>query len=343
MALAQYPWQEAQAKTLLELKEALPNALLLYGPRGIGTFDLAHAFSQSLLCETPKQDASACGMCRACRLFKAFTHPDMRYLVSEAEALPRNIPFVPPENSAAARKNLYREILIHQTRALTDFLTLKSHEGGRRVVLVYPADKIRAEAAASLLKSIEEPPEGLVFILVADEIDRVLPTIRSRCRLIRATPPTRSEALDWLRSQNVKDPERALEAAGGMPLSVFEVDARLILSSEEEERLIGLLLRGKNADADTVCSLLGRDPALPAYAAFLARWAWDLASVRQGGTSRYFPEKEEDIKKLTVMTDPAKLYLWINSVRDVKRVSSHPLNSRMTLEALLLAYARALS
>ena len=136
MALAQYPWQEAQAKCLLELKEALPNALLLYGPRGIGTFDLAHAFSQSLLCEAPKPDGTPCGTCRACRLFKAFTHPDIRYLVSEAEALPRDIPFIPPENSTAARKNLYREILIHQTRALTDFLTLKSHEGGRRVVLV---------------------------------------------------------------------------------------------------------------------------------------------------------------------------------------------------------------
>lgn len=343
MALAQYPWQEAQAKCLLELKEALPNALLLYGPRGIGTFDLAHAFSQSLLCEAPKPDGTPCGTCRACRLFKAFTHPDIRYLVSEAEALPRDIPFIPPENSTSARKNLYREILIHQTRALTDFLTLKSHEGGRRVVLVYPADKIRTEAAASLLKSIEEPPEGLVFILVTDEIDRVLPTIRSRCRLIRATPPKREEALSWLRSQNVKDPEHALEVAGGMPLSVFEVDERLILSSQEEEQFIALLLKGSNADADVVCSLLGRDPGLPAYAAFMARWAWDLASVRQEGPARYFPEKEEDIKKLTVKTDPAKLYKWINSVRDIKRVSSHPLNARMTLEALLLAYARALS
>ena len=71
MALAQYPWQEAQAKTLLELKEALPNALLLYGPRGIGTFDLAHAFSQSLLCETPKQDARLAG----CVVRVAFLKP----------------------------------------------------------------------------------------------------------------------------------------------------------------------------------------------------------------------------------------------------------------------------
>ena len=343
MALAQYPWQTALAEQLLELRGALPNAVLLYGPRGIGTFELAHAFSQSLLCEAPQADGAPCGVCRACRLFKAFSHPDMRYLVSEAESLPREIPFVPPENSSSTRKTTYREILIHQTRALTDFLTLKSHEGGRRVVLVYPADRIRSEAAASLLKSIEEPPAGLVFILVADEIDRVLPTIRSRCRLIRATPPTKEQALNWLRTQAVKDPERSLEAVGGMPLSVFEVDDRLVLPQEEEERLIALLLKGKLAGADDVCSLLGRDPALPAYAAFLARWAWDVASVRQGGPARYFPNRTRELEHLVQNTDPGKLYMWINSVRDVRRVSSHPLNARMTLEALLLAYARALT
>ncbi len=343
MALAQYPWQEDLAQQLSKLKNALPNALLIYGPRGIGTFDLAHAFCQSLLCEAPQSDGSACGACRACRLFKTFSHPDMRYLVSEAESIPREIPFVPPENSTSTRKNLYREILIHQTRALTDFLTLKSHEGGRRVVLVYPADKIRAEAAASLLKSIEEPPEGLIFVLVADEIDRVLPTIRSRCRLLRATPPTREQSLTWLKNQKIQNPEKALDAAGGMPLTVFEIDARLTLSVDEQEALIDLLLKGKNADAEDICSLLGRDPALPAYAGFLARWAWDIASVRQGGPARYFPDRLDAIQRLMQDTDATKLYMWINSVRDVKRVSSHPLNARMTLEALLLAYARALT
>ena len=62
------------------------------------------------------------------------THPDIRYVVSEAEALPRGLPFVAPDNASANRKNLYREILIHQPRALADFLNLKSHEGGVRVV-----------------------------------------------------------------------------------------------------------------------------------------------------------------------------------------------------------------
>ncbi len=342
MALAQYPWQESLAKELVSLKKALPNAILLYGPRGIGTFELAHAFSKSLLCESPQSDGEACGACHACKLLESFSHPDIRYLVSEAEALPREIPFTPPENATSTRKTQYREILIHQTRALAEFLTLTSHEGGKRVVLVYPADKIRAEAAASLLKSIEEPPENLIFILVADEIDRVLPTIRSRCRLIRATPPTRELALTWLKGERVKDPERTLEASGGMPLNAFEVDERLILSEEEEEKLIALLLKGPKASTNEVLTALSRDVTLPSVARFLSRWAWDLACLREGGSARYFSHYSEAMRSLVSNTNPAKLYAWINSVRDISRVSSHPLNARMVLEALLLAYVRAM-
>lgn len=342
MALAQYPWQKNLAGELNALKRAMPNAVLLYGPRGIGTFDLAHAFAKSLLCEKPTADGGSCGQCRGCKLLKTFSHPDIRYLVSEAEALPREIPFTPPENASSTRKTLYREILIHQTHALSDFLTLKSHEGGRRVILVYPADKIRAEAAASLLKSIEEPPENTVFILVSDEIDRVLPTIRSRCRLIRAIPPSHEEALTWLQGQSVEDPERVLEAAGGMPLSVFEVDDKRILSRDDEEKLLSLLLKGKAADSDDVSSAVGRDLPLPAVSQFLSRWAWDLASLREGGEARYFSRQTDAMRRIAQRTQASNLYAWINSVNDVCRASSHPLNAKMTIEALLLAYVRAL-
>jgi len=342
MALAQYPWQEALARELNGLRVAMPNAILLYGPRGIGTFELAHVYAKSLLCTAPQVDGTPCGVCKGCRLAAAMSHPDLRYLVSEAEALHREIPFVEPETATSTRKNLYREILIHQPRALADFLTLKSHEGGFRVVLVYPADRIRAEAAASLLKSIEEPPEKTVFILVADEIDRVLATIRSRCRLIRALPPTREVALSWLSEQGVADAERRLCAAGGMPLAVFEVDERLLLEEASQECLVALLMKGPGADANDVAAAIDRTLPLPATARFLSRWAWDIAALKVGAPARYFPREIEGLRGTIEKASAEKLYAWINSVRDVQAVSSHPLNAKIVLEALVLAYIRAL-
>lgn len=343
MAVETFPWQTELLASLNELRDRLPNGILVYGPRGIGTFEAVHAFAKNLLCESPDIHGNACGHCHGCHMFDAFTHPDIRYVVSEAESVPRELPFTPPDNATDDRKNLYKEILIYQTRALTDFLNLTSHEGGRRVVLVYPADMIRAEAAASLLKSLEEPPENTVFLLVADEIDRVLPTIRSRCRLIRARVPTKEESIAWLTQKGVDNPEQKLIEAGGMPLSVFDQDARFVLAPELRDKILNVLAQGKTGNPADVIDAVGKDVTLSAAALLFSRWAWDLASVRQGGTARYYPQYQSQLSMIASAAPAAGLYMWINSVRDVRRVASHPLNTKTVIEALMLSYQRNLS
>lgn len=342
MGLVLYPWQEELAFDLNTLRKNLPNGVLIYGPRGIGTFEFVHEFAKSLLCQNPRPDGSSCGSCKGCILAKTKNHPDIRYIVSEAEALPRDIPFTPPENASTERKNLYREILIHQPRAIADFLTMNSHEGGVRVILVYPADQIRAEAAASLLKNLEEPPARTVFLLVADEIDQVLPTIRSRCRLIRARAPSREEALNWLKTQDVTDPEEKLTEAAGMPLSVFEVDERLTLSSENRLKLLDFLRKGKMSNSAQALSICTKEIALPGASKLFSRWGWDLASVREGGTARYFPQYEADLRRICEGATREGLYMWINTVRDVVRASGHTLNARLIIEQVLLSYLRCI-
>ena len=341
MALALFPWQQELAAELNALRGQLPNGILVYGPRASELLILCMR-GQNLLCTSPATDGTPCGRCKGCHLVEAMTHPDIRYVVSEAEALPRGLPFVAPDNASANRKNLYREILIHQPRALADFLNLKSHEGGVRVVVVYPADQIRAEAAASLLKSLEEPPEQTIFVLVADEIDRVLPTIRSRCRLIRALPPSHAQALSWLQSQGETDAELKLADAGGMPLSVFETDQRLVLVDDARDKLLQVLSEGAQTTAEHIIAAVGRDVALPAAAMLLSRWAWDIAAARQGVPVRYFPSHAHIIADIAAKTDASKLYAWINSVRDVRRLGDHPVAGKLALEALLIAYQRAL-
>lgn len=343
MDLKTYPWQDGLISELQALKARMPNAVLVYGPRGIGTFEAVHAFARDLLCTHPGPDGAACGSCHGCAMFAAQTHPDIRYLVSEAESVPRDIAFVPPDNATDDRKNLYREILIHQTRGLGEFLSLKSHEGGRRVVLVYPADMIRAEAAASLLKNLEEPPADTVFLLVADAIDRVLATIRSRCRLIRARVPTREESLAWLQAQGVADAEQKLVDAGGMPVAVFDEDARFVLAPEARRAILDVLAQGARGNAAGVIDAVGRDVTLSAAALVFSRWAWDLAAVREGAPARYYPQYQQDLQAVARGSSAAGLYRWINSVRDVRRVASHPLQAKTVIEALMLSYQRCLA
>ena len=271
MALTQYPWLEEAAARLDAMRERLPNAILIHGMPGVGTFELARWFAERLLCESPKADGSPCGKCPGCRMMHANGHPDCRIVVSEFLANALDLPYTPPETSSSSKK-LSREIRIHQFRALTDFLTMAPSRGGCRCVLVYPADMVRAEAAASLLKSMEEPPEGCVFILAADDIDAVLPTIRSRSRLLRVGVPSKEDALAWLSSQKrlKGDPEVALAMAGGAPLNAVKDITGLTLDAKASATLRDLLARGRSLTPDSIVRGYSASMGIPAVALHLS-------------------------------------------------------------------------
>ena len=361
MGLAIYPWQEELASQLLAVRDNLPNGLLVYGPKGIGTVDLVIAFAKSLFCEQPNADGTPCGHCKGCRMAAANTHPDLRYVFSEAEAIPRDIPFEPPANATKDRK-IYREILIHQPRELTDFLNLSTHvEGGKRIIVVYPADAIRADAAATFLKSLEEPPVRTTFLLVADDIDRVLPTIRSRCRLLRATAPTHDEALKWLQSQGVKDAEEALARAADRPCLVTdeirirenrELDSKtreqlLTLTSmpiEVRDALLETLALGRNLPSTKLAVKEGRT-ALPISAVLpvLERWGYDLVAVKSGLAPHYFKGYESTLQSLTKDVDYDCLFKWTDFLKSIRRTVTHPLNAQLVIEHALLRYRKVMN
>lgn len=343
MALAPYPWLEEAAARLSDMRDKLPNAILIHGAPGSGTLELARTFAESFLCEDAKPDGTACGHCAGCRLVKSGTHPDLRIVVSEYIANELELPYTPAENESGKTK-LSREVRIHQFRALSDFLTMASHRGGRRVVLVYPADMVRAEAAASLLKSMEEPPEGLVYIMVADDIDAVLPTIRSRSRLLRVGLPTREEALAWLSTQKrVKDPEAALAVAGGAPLLAVKDTTGLSLPPKAFDVLKGMLQKGGNLTPDDIVRGYTVDMKTPAVSLFLSRWCYDLVRVASGLPVHFFIHEKDVMERLVAGIPIDRLMSFMKLVDDMRRAAEHPLAPRQVWEGILLEYVKTLS
>lgn len=343
MAVVPYPWLEKPAAALAAMRGRLPNAVLIHGPAGTGTFELARGFAEMLLCENPRPDGSPCGTCPGCRLVKAGTHPDFRIVVSEYIASELDLPYTPAEGSSSGRTKLSREVRIHQFRALGDFLTMAPHRGGHRVVLVYPADMVRAEAAASLLKSMEEPPEGLVFLLVADDIDAVLPTIRSRSRLLRVGVPPKEEALAWLRTQKrVKNPEEALAMAGGAPLLALKDTTGLTLPPKAQGVLRDLLMKGASLTADAIVRGYSADMTTPAVALYLSRWCYDLVRVKSGLEPHFFVTSGSEMAEIVRDTKLQALLSMSAAVAEVRRSAEHPLSARQVWEAVLLIYAQAL-
>ena len=220
-----HPWNEPILESLKKARERLPHALLIHGPRGVGKLELAERVAQLLLCEHADPAARPCDRCDGCRWYLGGNHPDFRRLEPEAIA---KLPPAPEEEEggaveAPARRTKQPSIVItiDQVRALADFLNLRSHRGALRVALVHPAEDLYPNAANALLKSLEEPPAGAIFILVSHRPARLLPTVRSRCVAVPVAIPPRDQALRWLASQGAENAERWLAFAGGAPLSAL--------------------------------------------------------------------------------------------------------------------------
>lgn len=200
--------------------ERLPHALLLYGPQGVGKLHLAERFAQLLLCESADRATMPCGRCDGCRWFLAGHHPDARFV--EPEAIARQAPVEESDTAERPKGKPSSEIRIEQIRALPDFLNIGSHRGGRRVAIVHPAEAMNAHAANALLKSLEEPPQGAIFLLVSHRPSQLLATIRSRCVPMPIPLPDRGVARAWLEGQGIRDAPRWLDYAGGAPLRALD-------------------------------------------------------------------------------------------------------------------------
>lgn len=193
-----YPWQQSQWQRLnqLEVEQRLPHALVLAGPEGTGKRRFAQALAYRLLCDAPV-DGQACGHCAACGYLRAGTHPDLQWLE--------------PDEGA-------RQIKVDQIRHVVEYLNKKSQLGGRRIIVIRPAEAMNRSAANGLLKSLEEPGEGALLILVCQAASRLIPTIRSRCQVVTFPVPAFDAALQWVQPVLQSDAEPLLRQAGGRPL-----------------------------------------------------------------------------------------------------------------------------
>jgi DNA polymerase-3 subunit delta' len=306
--------------------------LLIHGRAGLGKTALARVFAQALLCEAARADGLPCGQCLACRWFEQGSHPDFRLI--EPEALAESTA-EEGEGRAKAGAAPSRQIRIDQVRELHAFLAVGTHRGGARVILVRPAEAMNAATANALLKSLEEPPPGTVFLLVSSAPDRLLPTVRSRCQRIAVPAAAAEAAVPWLKSQGLKDPEAALRYAGNAPLAALEEAQE---SARTRDGLIACLARPDATGLDLADACQGAAP--DAVVGWLQKWAYDLASARLGGPIRYHVRQESALRAIAGSLPAQALIRFARSLSSARAVALHPLNPRLFLEEIFLRYAQ---
>lgn len=318
-----FDWHRTQFEALTASRAALPHALMLSGPRGVGKVDFARALAQACLCEAPTQTGMACATCRACAWFETGSHPDYRQIEPVAES---------DDAEDSGKKAV--TIAVDQIRALPAFINITSHRGGAKMVLIQPAEMLNVNAANALLKSLEEPPEGTYFLLVTHRPHQILPTIKSRCRHVALRGPDPAGAAAWLEAQGVRDPGLALAHTGGAPLLALE-----LAQSDYWATRAAFLRHLVARDLDVIAaSEAGRDFPIPHVVAWLQKWSFDLLHYGAVGRVRYNPDHRETIARIAARIDRIAASRFHREMVRLQRIAHHPLNARLFIENTLLSY-----
>jgi DNA polymerase-3 subunit delta' len=348
-----HPWLEPLWAQWMALGERLPHALLVAGAAGLGKRDLAEALAARLLCDTPQTDGQACGHCLPCRWRASGNHPDLHRLFPESEETqPSTAETEGDESGSGGSESKAKptqgstQIVINQVRAVQEALSVTAHRGGRRVVIVDPAEAMNPFTANALLKLLEEPPSGCVFALVSSMPRRLLPTLRSRCQQWHVPRPGAAALRRWQADQEHEGhvPANLLALCGGIPLAARR------LSAQGGGELFGRFVSDLGVNRIDPLRLatqwetwLKKDKiSLVTLVEWMQRWVSDLAALRLGGRVRYFPEQAEYLAVLSAGANTASVIGCYNEFINIRRVAAHPLNMRLFLEDMLMRYARML-
>ena len=339
-----FNWLEKDWLRLQANRARLPHALLIHGVPGIGKRHLAEHFAQSLLCENLAAGGHPCGACQACGWFAEGNHPDFRAVLPEilqpGDVNPEGDEGAETGAKTKAARTPSKEIKIEQIRRLDSFFNVGTHRGGARVVLVYPANALNAPSSNALLKTLEEPAPGTVFLLVTSHPDQVLPTIRSRATKFNVGAPDAVACVVWLKEQGVEQPEERLAEAGGAPLAALHAATEDNRSAECDTLIDALAASGTSMDPLMLaekCDKAGNENLV----LWLMRWVADLLHMRQTGSQpRYYPARARAIAAQAALLDERALHRYYRKLIDARRVAGHPLNPRLFVEELLIDYAR---
>lgn len=317
------PWQEPQWGSLRACLERdnLPHALLLSGRRGIGKRRFSQQFAELLLCQADQPQP--CGECKGCRLIEAGSHPDFKIVAPEADK---------------------RVISVDQIRELTQYLSLTAMYGGYQVVIISPADWMNANAANSLLKTLEEPPARTLLMLLSDRPAALTATIRSRCQQLHFEKPAEAEALAWLHAELPQSPaqhcEILLELADGAPLRALEMEAGESLKMREEMlEDLEKLTAGRCDPVEITKKWLKLGMKESLY--WIYGWLVDMVRMKIASRPPYLTNTDiaKRLEKMAVNVELVQLYRRLDQVSEALKLADNTaINAELLLEGVLIGW-----
>lgn len=235
--------KEAKRKLTEEVRaNRIPHARLFCGKEGVGKLPLAIAYARYLAC-SHRSETDACGTCPNCKMYDKLAHPDLHfvfpvvkrrnkdtvsddYLPQWREMLNSSPYFgLPQWLEAMSAENQQAQIFVKESDEMIRKLSLKSSQGGYKVMIIWLPEKMNQECSNKLLKLLEEPPTGTIFILVSEEPDALIATIRSRTQYFSIPSIDKESMVEVLVNRyglQTEDAEKIARQSEGSLLKVLE-------------------------------------------------------------------------------------------------------------------------
>jgi DNA polymerase III subunit delta' len=307
-------------------------SLLMAGPRGVGKYQFALALAQALNCEQLTAGDS-CGNCIPCRKISRNEHADVRTILRETQD-----PLVKKESRS-------QFIKIEQTRLMSEQAQFRPYEGRRRVFILDDAEWLRREAANSLLKTLEEPPETSLIILITPKPFALLDTIRSRCLLLSFAPLNASEIEQHLLGLKKTRDEARLRArlSGGSIGRAIEIE--LDEYREMREMLLGLLeslaFSRSSASLMGAAEYLGRKIEKDEFERHLEALTVLLGDLlrlklRDGADALTNDDVIERLQRIADTLSEELILQLSDGIEDVFRDLPRNINRQLAMEAILI-------
>jgi len=321
-----YPWQTRQWRQLAQQRQQdrLAHALLFQGPAGTGKKQFAHELANALLCRQPDDSGMACGHCESCNLVRAGTHPDYRLLKP-----------TPPATSTS--KNPVLSIKIDALREMYRALSETSQFGGCRIAVIEDADKMPAQAANSLLKTLEEPGRDTLLLLVSSHPHHLPVTIRSRCQVMRFQVPEAAAAVEWLSESGVNDVSTALKLAHGAPLLARDFVEN---HADERELLVRALGAGARGESSIVYAQKLAQMPREHLLTWLLDWVSDLGRLLTcgSGTELVNEDQRKALEARARTADTGKVFDLHDQINALIKAEGIALNLQLLWENLLISW-----
>jgi DNA polymerase III subunit delta' len=322
MGFSEIVGHEKQIETLRQslVNGRLHHAYLFIGPDGVGKRTLALALAQAIHCTELENDF--CGGCGTCRAVQKNNHADVRLLE-------------PLSNK--------RDITIQQVRELEKALSLRSFSGRQKVAIIDPATLMNWPAQNALLKTLEEPPQGCVLMLVASNAGGLLPTVRSRALTFSFAPLPRQLIVSYLISRKDKTKEQA-QCLAALAMGSLGTASKIETEKLIEKRfdwmnmMVSLTPGNYRAALNTAEALAGNREETLKFLEWAGLWYRDLLTFRIA----YAPDKIINLDMLPQIEEQSSrieddhLFSLLSKASEASQRIQRNVNRRMVLEDLLL-------